>query len=76
MICNELTEIFADAPFGIWTALMVRLNGCTRHDASLIVGFALALGMDASDATVNSSQTFTPPLGRSIETETHQQATA
>jgi hypothetical protein len=49
MITNELTEIFADAPFGIWTALMIRITGNTRHDASLIVGFAQALGMDATE---------------------------
>lgn len=63
MICNELTEIFADAPFGIWTALMVRLNGCTRHDASLIVGFALALGMDASYVDRQLKSNFHPATG-------------
>jgi hypothetical protein len=42
---------------------MVRLNGCTRHDASLIVGFALALGMDASDVDRQLKSNFHPATG-------------
>jgi hypothetical protein len=39
---SELTEIFAEGPWSIWTGLMVRLNGNVHHDARLVFDFARA----------------------------------